>query len=64
MLSTRSFKMGMGLGLVLMLSGLLHAQAGYMDTFEMSTLFSYWTVTQQFGTVSLSTAVGSKPYRR
>jgi hypothetical protein len=62
MLSTRSFKVGMGLGLVLMLSGLLQAQSGYLDTFEMSTIYTtYWTVTQQFGTVSLSTAVNRTP---
>ena len=61
MLSTRNLKVGMIFSLVLVLSGLVHAQSGYVDTFVASTLYSYWTVTQQYGTASLSTAVNRTP---
>ena len=57
MLITRHLRIGLEFGLVLVLSGLLHAQApyAYLDTFEASTINRYWTSSQQYGTVTLST---------
>jgi hypothetical protein len=61
MFSIRNLQLGIGLGLLLALSGLVHAQAGYVDTFNKSQLNSFWTATEDYGTVSLSTDVNRAP---
>ena len=61
MVDNRNLKIGIGLGLVIALSALAHAQTGYVDTFEASTINSFWTTTQQYGTVILSTALNHTP---
>jgi len=45
----------------LLSAALLHASASYSDNFEASTINSFWTVTQQYGTVALSNALNHTP---
>lgn len=54
MLKTRCLAIGVRLALAFVLSGLVHAQST-VDTFEAPTLNPFWTLTQQYGTVHLST---------
>ncbi len=57
MLSTRCLKIGMYLAFVFALAGSVHAQS-LLDTFEASTINPlFWSKSQQYGTVNLSTDV-------
>lgn len=57
MLHARGLKIGMYLALVLALAGSVHAQS-LVDTFEASTINPlFWTSSQQYGRVRLSTDV-------
>ena len=54
MSDNRSLKGVLCFAFVLALSGFVYAQSG-VDTFEASTLNPFWTLTEQYGTVRLST---------
>ena len=57
--NTSNWKLAIGLGAVLVLSVLVHAQSGYVDTFEPSTTTPgpFWTLTQDYGTVRLAQGI-------
>lgn len=59
MFKITNWKLGIALGLVCVLTGLLHAQSGYVDTFETPTIIPgpFWTLTQQYGTVRLAPGI-------